>query len=117
MILAIIIFVIVLTLLLTLLVLAQNPKSGSGGSPFGGSSGGQLMGVQKQGDLLEKLTWGFAVGIMVLSLGANILLKERNATGVEDIENEQVKAAEEGSSIENTIEGIETDNVEEEITE
>ncbi len=101
MILAIIIFVILLTILLTLLVLAQNPKSGGGGSPFGGSSGGQLMGVQKQGDLLEKLTWGFAIGIMVLSLGANILLKEQNTIGGEDIENEQVKAAGEETVIEN----------------
>jgi len=113
MILAIIIFVILLTILLTLLVLAQNPKSGGGGSPFGGSSGGQLMGVQKQGDLLEKLTWGFAIGIMVLSLGANILLKERNYQDIEDIENEQVKAAGEETLIEN----IEDTPIEDEVAE
>ena len=113
MILAIIIFVILLTILLTLLVLAQNPKSGGGGSPFGGSSGGQLMGVQKQGDLLEKLTWGFAIGIMVLSLGANILLKDRNDLGQEDTENEQVKAAGEESVIEN----MEDAPIDDEITE
>jgi preprotein translocase subunit SecG len=29
------------------------------------------MGVKKTGDLLEKLTWGFAIAILVLSLGAN----------------------------------------------
>ena len=113
MILAIIIFVILLTILLTLLVLAQNPKSGGGGSPFGGSSGGQLMGVQKQGDLLEKLTWGFAIGIMVLSLGANILLKDRNDLGQEDTENEQVKAAGEESLIEN----MDDAPIEDEVTE
>jgi preprotein translocase subunit SecG len=112
MILAIIIFVILLTILLTLLVLAQNPKSGGGGSPFGGSSGGQLMGVQKQGDLLEKLTWGFAIGIMVLSIGANLMIKERNLGGLQDMENEQVKAAEEGAVIEN-IQPVPTENSDE----
>ena len=110
---AVIIFIVLLTILLTLLVLAQNPKSGGGGSPFGGSSGGQLMGVQKQGDLLEKLTWGFAIGIMVLSIGANLLIKESNTGSLQDLENEQVQAAEEGVSIGEDIKDIPSDTEEE----
>ena len=31
------------------------------------------MGVKRTGDLLEKLTWGFAIGLVVLSLGAHVL--------------------------------------------
>jgi preprotein translocase subunit SecG len=31
------------------------------------------MGVKRTGDLLEKLTWGFAIGLVVLSLGTHML--------------------------------------------
>jgi preprotein translocase subunit SecG len=32
-----------------------------------------MMGVKRTGDLLEKLTWGFAIGLVVLSLGTHML--------------------------------------------
>ena len=32
-----------------------------------------MMGVKRTGDLLEKLTWGFAIGLMVLSLGSYVV--------------------------------------------
>ncbi|PZR33971.1 MAG: preprotein translocase subunit SecG [Azospira oryzae] len=58
--------------LLVLVVLAQNSKGGGLSNQFGGSGASNLIGVKKTGDLLERLTWGFAIAIMVLSLATNL---------------------------------------------
>ncbi|MFZ1809296.1 MAG: preprotein translocase subunit SecG [Cyclobacteriaceae bacterium] len=63
--------VIVSAILLILVVLAQNSKGGGLSSQFGGSGASNLIGVKKTGDLLERLTWGFAIAIMVFSLATN----------------------------------------------
>jgi preprotein translocase subunit SecG len=57
--------------LLVLVVLAQNSKGGGLSSQFGGSSASNLSGVKKTGDLLERLTWGLAISVMVFSLATN----------------------------------------------
>ncbi|MFN3840844.1 MAG: preprotein translocase subunit SecG [Cyclobacteriaceae bacterium] len=59
--------------LLVLVILAQNAKGGGLTSQFGGSGATNIIGVKKTGDLLEKLTWGFAIAIMVLSLSTNFI--------------------------------------------
>ena len=56
--------------LLVLVVLAQNSKGGGLSSQFGGSGASNLIGVKKTGDLLERLTWGFAIAIIVLALSS-----------------------------------------------
>jgi preprotein translocase subunit SecG len=61
--------IIFFAVLLVLVILAQNAKGGGLTSQFGGSSASNIMGVKKTGDLLEKLTWGIMISIMVLSLG------------------------------------------------
>ncbi|HCM75256.1 MAG TPA: preprotein translocase subunit SecG [Cytophagales bacterium] len=63
--------VIISAILLVLVVLAQNSKGGGLSSQFGGSGASNLIGVKKTGDLLERLTWGFAIAIMVFSLATN----------------------------------------------
>jgi preprotein translocase subunit SecG len=60
--------IIFFAVLLVLVILAQNAKGGGLTSQFGGSSASNIIGVKKTGDLLEKLTWGFVVTIMALSL-------------------------------------------------
>jgi preprotein translocase subunit SecG len=60
--------IIFFAVLLVLVILAQNAKGGGLTSQFGGSSASNIIGVKKTGDLLEKLTWGFIVAIMALSL-------------------------------------------------
>jgi preprotein translocase subunit SecG len=59
------------SVLLVLVVLAQNSKGGGLSNQFGGSGASNLIGVKKTGDLLERLTWGFAVAIMIFSLATN----------------------------------------------
>ncbi|MFI5157434.1 MAG: preprotein translocase subunit SecG [Sphingobacteriales bacterium] len=67
------IIVIIVCLCLGLIVLIQNPKGGGLTSNFASSS--QLMGVKKTGDFLEKGTWALAIGLMVLSLVINVMVK------------------------------------------
>ena len=64
------------SLLLILVVLAQNPKGGGLSSQFGGAGVSQVMGVKKTGDLLEKLTWGFSITILSLTLISNLFIEE-----------------------------------------
>ena len=65
--------IIFFAILLVLVILAQNAKGGGLTSQFGGSSASNIIGVKKTGDLLEKLTWGFVIAIMVLSLSTTFL--------------------------------------------
>ena len=60
------ILILVLSVALCLLVLIQ--KSKGGGLASGFSSSNQIMGVPKMTDFIEKLTWGLAAGIVVLSI-------------------------------------------------
>ena len=83
--------IILLAVLLVLVVLAQNSKGGGLSNQFGGSSASNIIGVKKTGDLLEKLTWGFIVGIMVLTLSTNFLDSrggEGNGSVIDQISNE-----------------------------
>jgi preprotein translocase subunit SecG len=59
--------------LLVLVVLAQNSKGGGLSNQFGGSGASNLIGVKKTGDILEKLTWGLAISVMVLTLATNFV--------------------------------------------
>lgn len=88
-------FIVIISVLLILVVLAQNPKGGGLSSQFGGAATSQLMGVKKTGDLLEKLTWGFAVSLLLLSVGANFVqpVQEDNILTSPNIENAQAPAA------------------------
>jgi preprotein translocase subunit SecG len=62
-------------ILLVLVVLAQNSKGGGLASQFGGSGASQLMGVKRTTDLLEKITWGLALGLVILSLATNLIIE------------------------------------------
>ncbi|MGB3466640.1 MAG: preprotein translocase subunit SecG [Cyclobacteriaceae bacterium] len=66
--------ILVAAVLLVLVVLAQNPKGGGLSSQFGGAGGSQVMGVKKTSDLLEKLTWGLIVAIMVLTISTKFFI-------------------------------------------
>lgn len=74
--------IVIVAVLLILVVLAQNPKGGGLSSQFGGSGTTQLMGVKKTGDLLEKLTWGFAIALLLLSISTNFIQPEVEEGGL-----------------------------------
>ena len=80
----IITLIILFSVLLVLVILAQNSKGGGLSSQFGGSSASNIIGVKKTGDLLEKLTWGFIIAIMALSLTTNFV-DSRQGSGTNDV--------------------------------
>ncbi len=81
-----IVLAIISSVLLVLVVLAQNSKGGGLSSQFGGSGASNLIGVKKTGDVLERLTWGFAVAIMVFSLATNMTAPSSNTANDEILE-------------------------------
>jgi preprotein translocase subunit SecG len=86
--------IILFAVLLVLVVLAQNSKGGGLTSQFGGSSASNIIGVKKTGDLLEKLTWGFIIAIMVLCLTTNFISSNTGASNdILDRAGEQAPAA------------------------
>lgn len=92
---SIIIFVCVL---LVLVVLAQNSKGGGLSSQFGGGGASQLMGVKRTGDLLEKLTWGFAITLVVLTLATHTMLDRDDMAGTTTRSINQERAANQPST-------------------
>lgn len=87
-----IILAMVASVLLVLVVLAQNSKGGGLSSQFGGSGASNLIGVKKTGDLLERLTWAFAIAIMVFSLGVNIVGPSSSSDEIlEKVKNEKLQ--------------------------
>lgn len=65
--------ILTIAVLLILVVLMQNSKGGGMSSQFG-SAGSQIMGAQRTTDILEKLTWGFAISMLFLALITNVLV-------------------------------------------
>ncbi|MEN9703143.1 MAG: hypothetical protein RLZZ197_545 [Bacteroidota bacterium] len=66
--------IIIFSALLVVLILVQNPKGGGISGEFSSSGATQMFGVQKTGDLVEQLTWGFSIAILVLVLATNFTL-------------------------------------------
>jgi preprotein translocase subunit SecG len=79
------VLILIACILLILVVLVQNSKGGGLAANFG--STGQIMGVRKTADFLEKTTWSLALALLALSL-ISILVIPRNvsSTGVQDTE-------------------------------
>jgi preprotein translocase subunit SecG len=71
---------IFVAILLVLVVLAQNSKGGGLSSQFGGAGASNMIGVKKTGDLLERLTWSFAITIMALALLTNFTTPKTNTS-------------------------------------
>ena len=63
------ILILIVCVLLVLIVLVQNSKGGGLASNF--AETGQMMGVRKTADFLEKATWTLAGALVLLSLAAS----------------------------------------------
>lgn len=68
----IVILILIVSVVLALVVLVQNSKGGGLAANFAAPN--QIMGVRKTTDFLEKLTWGLAIALVVLSLIATIAI-------------------------------------------
>jgi preprotein translocase subunit SecG len=100
--------IVIVCVLLVLIILAQNPKGGGLSSQFGGSGASNLIGVKKTGDLLERLTWGFAIALFVLSLSTNFIIPSNTGTGLNSPNID--KAQEQRQTPELDLEGVEDES-------
>jgi len=74
----VLVLMVIVAILLVLVIMIQNPKGGGLSSEFGGA-GSQMFGVQRTGDILEQLTWGFFAFIIVGALTAGIFMDKTGA--------------------------------------
>lgn len=81
------VLIIVVCVLITLVILSQNPKGGGLSSTFGGSGGGQMFGVQRTNEFLDKATWTLATIIVVLIITANVLQDNPYASRTVPVDN------------------------------
>lgn len=79
----ILVLMVIVAILLVLVIMIQNPKGGGISSEFSGA-GSQMFGVQRTGDILEQLTWGFFAFIIVGALTAGIFLDKTGTAATED---------------------------------
>ena len=63
-----VILVVIASIFMCLIVLIQESKGGGLASGF--ASGNQMMGVRKTTDVIEKLTWGLAAAMVILSVAS-----------------------------------------------
>jgi preprotein translocase subunit SecG len=87
-------FIIVLSIIvcvaLTFIVLIQNPKGGGIASSF--SAGNQIMGVKRTNELVEKVTWGLAIALLVLTLSSNLFISGTSDSVEQSVIQEQIDA-------------------------
>jgi len=88
-----VILVVIASIFMCLIVLVQESKGGGLASGF--SSGNQMMGVRKTTDVIEKLTWGLAAAMVVLSvLSVYFIPSPKNSGSVmENVATEQKTTA------------------------
>jgi preprotein translocase subunit SecG len=77
--------IVLFSALLIVLILVQNPKGGGISGEFSSSGATQMFGVQKTGDLVEQLTWGFSIAILILVLVTNFTISSGTADTVQSI--------------------------------
>lgn len=65
------VIILIIAILLALAVLVQNSKGGGLASGF--QSSGQVFGVRRTTDFLEKATWGLASALIVFSIMAGVI--------------------------------------------
>jgi len=81
----------IVCVLLILIVLVQNSKGGGLASNF--QSSGQVMGVRKTTDFLEKATWTMAVALLVLSIMGSAFIPRSQEGADESMVQEQIETA------------------------
>ncbi len=91
------IVIIIVCVLLGAVVLIQNPKGGGLSASFGGV-GQQLLGARRSTDVVEKLTWGFAVALIVLCLSTAFFVDRKGTTSKQAIEKGDIEKTIPGQS-------------------
>lgn len=83
------VLILIVCFLLVLIVLVQNSKGGGLASNFSGA--GQVMGVRKTADFLEKSTWTLAAALVIFSIFAIAAIPHSQDDSQQSRIQEQVK--------------------------
>ena len=67
-----VVLMVLAAILMCFVVLVQNSKGGGLSSSFASSN--QIMGVRKTTDYIEKLTWGLAIFMVVISIATSYVI-------------------------------------------
>ena len=67
-----VVLMVLAAILMCFVVLVQNSKGGGLSSSFASSN--QIMGVRKTTDFIEKLTWGLAIFMVVISIATSCVI-------------------------------------------
>ncbi|MFT5749051.1 MAG: preprotein translocase subunit SecG [Ancylomarina sp.] len=86
------VLILIVCVLMVLIVLVQNSKGGGLASNF--SSSNQIMGVKKTTDFLEKATWGLALFLFVLCMGAAATIDRGNNGAPKSVIEQQLQDVE-----------------------
>jgi preprotein translocase subunit SecG len=85
------VLIFIVCVLLILIVLVQNSKGGGLASNF--QSSGQVMGVRKTADFLEKATWVLAGSLLVLAILGSAFIPRAVVEGEQSRVQEQIETA------------------------
>ena len=85
---------VIICILLILVVLVQNSKGGGVAAGFDSSST-NLIGVKKTTDLLENITWGLAISLLVGCLATNFIIDRDGNGQAEQITSPNIERAQE----------------------
>lgn len=66
--------IILTAVLMIFAVMIQNSKGGGISSAFGASVATQALGGRRSNELIEKITWGLAIAMLVFALGSHLVL-------------------------------------------
>ncbi len=94
-----IVLIIIVSILLVLIVLVQNSKGGGLASNF--QSSGQVAGVRKTADFLEKSTWGLAGLLLLLAIAGSAFIPRGETEKERSMVQEQIQNVAEPGQIPN----------------
>ncbi|HAQ39063.1 MAG TPA: preprotein translocase subunit SecG [Saprospirales bacterium] len=69
-----VILIALVSVMLIAVILIQNPKGGGIDATFGGQGANQMFGAAKSTDFIEKLTWGLAIALFLLSIATTLMV-------------------------------------------
>ena len=103
------VLIFIICIFLVLIVLVQNSKGGGLASNF--QSTGQIMGVRKTADFLEKATWGLAGALLFLSVIGTAFIPHGEPGVEESRVRQQIETAVDPTQVPNFPTSAPTDTV------
>jgi preprotein translocase subunit SecG len=96
---AAVVVIAITCILLILVVLVQNSKGGGLAAGIGGGLSANIVGVKRTNDLLENITWGLAIFLLISCLGTNLLIDRDGEDDTVEVNSVNVERAQESGFV------------------